>query len=116
MCSSNLKLGLGQENQLDAGITCRPSRTLVNNVIKHLLFAHALSGCDTTPRLHGIGKPKVLKNAANSLYFRQQVAVFKLTSYLENDMIDRYWWLCHGLPTVDSQKVEEDWIWTVKEN
>ena len=61
---------------------------LGNNVIEQLLFAYALSGCDTTSRLHGIGKPKVLKNAANNQYFRQQAAVLKLASSQQNEIID----------------------------
>ena len=30
-------------------------------VCKHILFAHALTGCDTTSRIHGIGKQTVMK-------------------------------------------------------
>ena len=31
-------------------------------VCKHILFAHAFSGCDTTSRPFGVGKPATLKS------------------------------------------------------
>ena len=34
-----------------------------------LLFVHALLGCDTTSRVHGIGKPAALKKILTSDYF-----------------------------------------------
>ena len=60
---------------------------LGNNVCEHLLFVHALSGCDTTSRLYGMGKPKALKKAASSEYLRQQAAVFKSASSQQSDII-----------------------------
>ena len=49
---------------------------LGRNICDHLLFAHALLGCDTTSRLFGIGKPTALKKLQTSEYFREQASYF----------------------------------------
>ena len=37
---------------------------------RHILFAHAITGCDTS-RIHGIGKPTVMKLLSTDLIFRR---------------------------------------------
>ncbi|KAK3735524.1 hypothetical protein QZH41_001205 [Actinostola sp. cb2023] len=50
------------------------------DVCGSILFIHAFVGCDTTSRLHGIGKGAVLKKFVNSPYFREQAKVFDISS------------------------------------
>ena len=38
---------------------------------RHILFAHAITGCDTTSRIHRIGKPTVMKLLSTDLIFRR---------------------------------------------
>ena len=45
-------------------------------VCKHILFIHAVSGCDTTSRLFGIGKGQALKTYCSSELFQEQAHVF----------------------------------------
>ena len=48
-------------------------------ICQHLLFLHALSGCDTTtviPRLYGIGKGTILKKLKNNIILQQAALVF----------------------------------------
>ena len=51
---------------------------LGRNVTSSILFVHAfnLLGCDTTLRVHGIGKGIALKKAKINAQFRQLVGVF----------------------------------------
>ena len=49
---------------------------LGRNVTSSILFVHALLGCDTTSRVHGIGKGIALKKAKTNAQFRQLVGVF----------------------------------------
>ena len=51
-----------------------------------LLFLRAMLGCDTTSRVHGIGKGAALKKYANSLHFRKQAKVFN-SSFTVNDVV-----------------------------
>ena len=43
---------------------------------RHILFAHAITGCDTTSRIHGIGKPTVMKLLSTDLIFRRSQKSF----------------------------------------
>ena len=43
---------------------------------RHILFAHAITGCDTTSRIHGIGKPTVMKLLSTDSIFRRVSAEF----------------------------------------
>lgn len=43
-------------------------------ICRHILFIHAISGCDTT--LYGIGKGLPLKNFVSDTLFREHVKVF----------------------------------------
>ena len=45
-------------------------------ICQHLLFLHALSGCDTTSRLYGIGKGPILKKLKNNITLQQAALVF----------------------------------------
>ena len=49
-------------------------------VCTHILFLHAVLGCDTTSRLYGIGKEISLKKFKSSEHFREQAKVFSAQS------------------------------------
>ena len=49
---------------------------LGQEICPHILFIHAISGCDTTSRLYGIGKGLSLKKLVSDTYFREHVKVF----------------------------------------
>lgn len=46
------------------------------SLCNHILFIHAIAGCDTTSRLYGIGKGTPLKKFTTSSDFRKQAEVF----------------------------------------
>jgi hypothetical protein len=46
------------------------------SVCKNILFLHAILGCDTTSRLHGIGKGMALKKYDKDQSFRDQASIF----------------------------------------
>ena len=46
------------------------------DICKNILFLHAVLGCDTTSRLHGIGKGNSIKKFRVSKYFSEQVISF----------------------------------------
>ncbi len=45
-------------------------------VCRNLLFLHAITGCDTTSRLYGVGKATALKKLKNAHYLMEQAKVF----------------------------------------
>ena len=45
-------------------------------VCKHILFLHALLGCDTTSRLFGIGKAAIMKTFRTNTVLQQSAKVF----------------------------------------
>jgi len=47
-------------------------------ICTHILFLHAILGCDTTSHLHGIGKGNSLKKFQSSQHFREQTKVFDM--------------------------------------
>jgi hypothetical protein len=49
---------------------------LGERICKHILFAHAILGCDTTSRLFGIGKGHGLKLLKDNNTFLEQASVF----------------------------------------
>ena len=49
---------------------------LGQEICRHILFIQAISGCDTTSRLYGIGKGLTLKNFVTDIHFREHVKVF----------------------------------------
>jgi len=49
-------------------------------ICSHILFLHALLGCDTTSHLYGIGKGLSLKKFKSSKHFCEQAMVFDTLS------------------------------------
>ena len=49
---------------------------LGQEICRHILFIHAISGCDTTSRIYGIGKGLPLKKFVSDTHFREHVKVF----------------------------------------
>ena len=60
---------------------------LGEDVCNNILFIHAILGCDTTSRLHGIGKGTSLKTFLISHHFRDQANVFNNTSASRKDVV-----------------------------
>ena len=52
----------------------------------HILFLHAVLGCDTTSRLYGIGKGASLKKFSSSSHFREMAKVFARKSVSSDDI------------------------------
>ncbi|CAH3019651.1 unnamed protein product, partial [Porites evermanni] len=61
---------------------------LGRNVTSSILFVHALLGCDTTSRGHGIGKGIALKKAKINAQFRQLAGVFNRSDSSREDVIE----------------------------
>lgn len=57
------------------------------DVCSKILFAHAILGCDTTSRVHGIGKGLALKKLQSSSQFRELAGVFNGNNVLKDDVI-----------------------------
>ena len=57
------------------------------DVCSNILFVHALLGCDTTSRLHGIGKAVSLRMLKTNAQFRNQATVFGPTDAAKDDVI-----------------------------
>ena len=54
----------------------------------NILFLHAiLISCDTTSRIHGVGKRVALKNFEGNKNFPQQVSVFTDSQSTQQDVI-----------------------------
>ena len=53
---------------------------------KHILFQHAILGCDTTSRLFGIGKGAIVKKFKTNAALQQAADVFDLVSFTPNDI------------------------------
>ena len=49
---------------------------LGQEICRHILFIHAISGCDTTSGLYGISKGRPLKKFVSDTHFREHVKVF----------------------------------------
>ena len=56
-------------------------------VCTHILFMHAILGCDTTSRLYGIGKGAALKKFITNYDFREQATVFGTPSASTTDVV-----------------------------
>ena len=61
---------------------------LGQDVCNNILFIHAILGCDTTSRLHGIGKGTSLKKFCENHQFRDQAKVFNNTSASKEKVIE----------------------------
>jgi hypothetical protein len=46
-------------------------KIIVEDICKHILFLHAILGCDTTSHLYGIGKGASLKMFKSNSKFRE---------------------------------------------
>jgi hypothetical protein len=57
------------------------------SVCTHILFMHAIIGCDTTSRLYGIGKGAALNKFITSYDFREQATVFGTPSASTADVV-----------------------------
>ena len=53
----------------------------------NILFILVILGCDTTSRVHGIGKGASLKNFLVSHHFRDQAQLFNITSASKKDVV-----------------------------
>ena len=60
---------------------------LGEDVCNNLLFIHAILGCDTTSRVHGIGKGVSLKKFLVDHHFRDQAQGFNSTSASKKDVV-----------------------------
>ena len=58
----------------------RVNDQLGREVCTNLLFLHAITGCDTTSRLYGVGKATALKKFENVPYLGEQANVFSCHS------------------------------------
>ena len=64
-------------------------------ICQHILFLHVILGCDTTSRLHGIGKGASLKKLQASNSFRHQAKVLHIHSASKHDVTcagEKHWW------------------------
>ena len=57
------------------------------DVCNNIFFIHAILGCDTTSRLHGVGKGTFLKKFCESHHFRNQAKVFNNASASEKKLL-----------------------------
>ena len=60
---------------------------LGQDVCNNILFIHAILGCDTSSRVHGIGKGASLKKFLVSHHFRNQAQVFNIPSASKKDVV-----------------------------
>jgi len=51
------------------------------------LFVHAILGCDTTSRLHGIGKGAALKKIQSNAHFLEQAKIFSHQAAKKEDVV-----------------------------
>ena len=55
----------------------KKTKTVIEQELcKILPFVHAISGCDTTSRLFGVGKGQSVKKASNDIYFKERADKF----------------------------------------
>ncbi|CAG2248999.1 unnamed protein product [Mytilus edulis] len=64
----------------------KTQQVLGEEVCHQLPFVHAITGCDTTSRLHGIGKPAVLKKIKSDRHLQTQGEVFLMESMGKDDV------------------------------
>ena len=57
------------------------------DVCSGILYMHALLGCDTTSRVHGIGKGVAVKKFQKNALFRDQAKVFNNTAASKDEVI-----------------------------
>ncbi|CAC5393642.1 unnamed protein product [Mytilus coruscus] len=64
----------------------KTQQVLGEDVCLQLPFVHAITGCDTTSRLHRIGKPAVLKKIKSDHHLQTQGEVFLKESMGKDDV------------------------------
>ncbi|VDI27019.1 Hypothetical predicted protein [Mytilus galloprovincialis] len=65
------------------------TKLVIGEELCHQLpFLHAMTGCDTTSRLFGIGKPYALKKIKTDMYLQTQANVF-MTENMSKDVITK---------------------------
>ena len=57
------------------------------DVCANILFVHAVLGCDTTSRVHGIGKGAALAKVRTDMQFRDQATVFNRPDATKDEVI-----------------------------
>ena len=65
----------------------RTKTSLGANVCTNILFVHAILGCDTTSRIHGIGKGVALTKIRTDALFREQANVFNHPGASKDEVI-----------------------------
>ena len=60
---------------------------LQETTCENILFAHAISGCDTTSRLHGVGKHLALKKLLNDSEFQKHAETFLYAADIQTNQI-----------------------------
>ena len=66
----------------------RQSKQLLDpDVCDHILFIHAILGCDVTSRLFGLGKGLAVKRIKSDFQFCQQAKVFNQIGHAKEDII-----------------------------
>ena len=62
------------------------------DVSDHILFIHAILGCDVSSRLFGLGKGLAVKRIESDFQFRQQAKVFNQIGQAQEDIIVAEWY------------------------
>ena len=60
---------------------------LGQEICRHILFIYAISGCDGTSRMYGIGKGLPLKKFVRDTHFREDVKVFDSLSASKEEIV-----------------------------
>ena len=63
-------------------------KQLEPKMIKNILFLHCILGCDTTSRLHGIGKRLSIKKLRENQEFEKVLEIFLKDDALPNEIIE----------------------------
>ena len=63
---------------------------LGKEVCRNLIFLHAITGCNTTSRLYGVGKATALKKFEDVLHFKEQANAFSSHSAVSD--VVTFWW------------------------
>ena len=83
-----LKSGPKQSAQQNKIRCIRQSKQLLGpDVCDHILFIHAILGCDVTSRLFGLGKGLAVKRTKSDFQFCQQAKVFNQIGQAKEDII-----------------------------
>ncbi len=77
---------MGTKNPRVWNITAT-KKQLGPEICTHILFLHAILGCDTTSYIHGIGKGNSLKKFQSSQHFCEQTKVFDMQSASVKDVV-----------------------------